>query len=80
MAWSLLLLFLPVLLLQVPAAARASPLDTLPEGAAPCKVGTATETSRGSGGDTPGKRGKSPCLTPGAVAILWEYFRFPISG
>lgn len=42
MAWSPLLPFLPflpVLLLQVPAAARASPLDRLPEGAAPCKAG-----------------------------------------
>ncbi|XP_059552199.1 gamma-interferon-inducible lysosomal thiol reductase isoform X2 [Myotis daubentonii] len=39
MAWSPLLPFLLVLLLQVPAVARASPLDTVLEGAAPCKAG-----------------------------------------
>ncbi|XP_024416696.2 gamma-interferon-inducible lysosomal thiol reductase [Desmodus rotundus] len=43
MAWSPLLPFLPVLLLllllQVPTAAHASPLGTLPEGEVPCKAG-----------------------------------------
>eukprot|EP00069_Balaena_mysticetus_P019876 bmy_02618T0 len=40
MASSPLLLFLPLLLLlEVAAAARASPLEILPEGAAPCEAG-----------------------------------------
>lgn len=49
MPWSPLLPFLPVLLLlllQVPVAARASPLDILPEGTAPCKVWPAGRAGR----------------------------------
>lgn len=74
MAWSPLLPFLPLLLLlllEVPAAARASPLETLPEGAAACKVGTATRRAGrrgpGAGGaPSPGLAGpdRAPQGTP----------------
>lgn len=41
MAWPPLVLLLPLLLLEVPAAGRASPLEMRPEGAAACQVGAA---------------------------------------
>ncbi|XP_036878499.1 gamma-interferon-inducible lysosomal thiol reductase [Manis javanica] len=39
MAWPPLVLLLPLLLLEVPAAGRASPLEMRPEGAAACQAG-----------------------------------------
>ena len=74
MAWSPLLPFLPVLLLllllQVPTAAHASPLGTLPEGEVPCKVGTATAV--GGWAWTCAQAGlAAPFLSPDVAGAAW---------
>lgn len=74
MAWSPLLPFLSVLLLllQAPAAAHASPLGTLPEGAAPCKVGTAT-LRVGGRGPAPRTGVSYPQTCPGQPGVWREH-------